>query len=192
MRKVKYFVANSLDGFIARPDGAVDWLFMDGTDYGMSGFFKSIDTMLLGRKTYEFALAHTGSSKSKTAKSGSSKSKPVKSKNPFAGFSTYVFSRTLKDAPDYGATLVSENAGEFVRELKKQEGKDIWLMGGGGLARSLFAEGVVDEIGLNIHPLLLGAGLPLFPEIGRQIDLELLDCKAHKNGCVQVSYRVKS
>lgn len=187
MRKVKYFVANSLDGLIARPDGAVDWLFMDGTDYGMSEFFKSIDAMLLGRKTYEFALKYQKSSKSK-----SSKSRTAKSKNIFGGISSYVFSRTLKDTPDDGAAIVSENAGEFVRELKRREGKDIWLMGGGELARSLFAENVVDEISLTIHPLLLGAGIPLFPEIGRQIDLELLNCKAHKNGCVQVSYRVKS
>jgi dihydrofolate reductase len=184
MRKVKYFVANSLDNFIARPDGAVDWLFMDG-DYGMREFFASIDTMLLGRKTYEFSLAHAPKPKRKSKKAeGKRKSK--------SRMRSYVFSRTLKESADDSFELVSEDAGRFVRSLKEQEGKDIWLMGGGELARSLFAEGVVDEIALCVHPVLLGSGIQLFPEIGRQIDLELLDCKTHKNGCVQVSYRVKN
>jgi dihydrofolate reductase len=185
MRKVKYFVASSLDGFIARADGSVDWLFMDNTDYGMKDFFKSIDAMLLGRKTYEFALAHSPQPKRKSKKAEGKRSSET-------GMRSYVFSRTIKQAPDDGALIVSENAGEFVRNLKAQAGKDIWLMGGGSLARSLFAENLVDEINLNIHPILLGSGIPLFPETGKQLDLERLDCKAHENGCVQVAYRVKN
>jgi dihydrofolate reductase len=186
MRKVKYFVANSLDDFIARPDGAVDWLLMDG-DYGMSEFFASIDTVLLGRKTYEFALRHSPKPKRK------SKSKKREGKGASdAGMRSYVFSRTLKNEDDENLNIVSENAGEFVRNLKAEAGKDIWLMGGGELAGSLFAENLVDEIGLNVHPILLGSGIQLFPEIGKQIDLELLDCRAHKNGCVQLTYGVKS
>ena len=186
MRKVKYFVANTLDGFIARADGSVDWLFMDGTDYGMSEFFKSIDAVLLGRKTYEFALSHSPQPKSKSRKAKGKRSSAE------AGMKSYVFSRTMKNAPDEGVEIISENAGEFVRSLKLKAGKDIWLMGGGSLARSLLAEGVVDEIGLNIHPILLGSGIQLFPEIGKQLDLELTDCKAHKNGCVQLAYQVKN
>lgn len=186
MRKVKYFVANSLDNFIARPDGSVDWLLMDGTDYGMGEFFKSIDAVLLGRKTYEFALSHSPRPKPK------GKSKQARNKTSSGdGMRSYVFSRTMKGAPDEGVEIISEHAGEFVRQLKSSAGKDIWLMGGGELARSLLAENVVDEIGLNIHPVLLGRGLPLFSEIGKQIDLELADCKAHKNGCVQVTYHVR-
>lgn len=181
MRNVKYFVANSLDNFIARPDGAVDWLFMDGTDYGMGEFFKTIDTVLLGRKTYDHAL-----------KGKSSKGKKSKSKNSFMGMRSYVFSRTMKTAADDGVTIISEHAGEFVQNLKNEAGKDIWLMGGGELASSLFAEKLVDEIDLTIQPILLGRGIPLFPDIGKQIDLELLHSKAHKNGCVQVAYRVKN
>jgi dihydrofolate reductase len=181
MRKVKYFVANSLDNYIARRDGGVDWLFMDGTDYGMNEFFGSIDAVLLGRKTYEFALSQNPQPKKKNKKTKSD-----------SGMKSYVFSRTLKDMPEEDAILVSENAGEFVRNLKKEAGRDIWLMGGGDLVASLLAENVVDEISLNIHPLLLGSGIPLFPEFGKQLDLELLACKAHKNGCVQVTYRVKN
>lgn len=185
MRKVKYSVANSLDDFIARQDGAVDWLFMDG-DYGMREFFASIDTVLLGRKTYEFALSHSP----KPRKSRSKKGKGQRASG--WGMKSYVFSRTMKKAADEGVSIISENAGEFVRNLKAEAGKDIWLMGGGELARSLFAENLVDEISLAIHPVLLGSGIPLFPDIGKQIDLELIDCKTHKNGVVQVAYRVKN
>ncbi|HEX9654385.1 MAG TPA: dihydrofolate reductase family protein, partial [bacterium] len=140
--------------------------------------------VLLGRKTYEFAAGQTGAK---------GKGKKSKGKTSFgSGMKSYVFSRTLKNAADDNVHIVSENAGQFVRTLKKAAGKDIWLMGGGDLARSLLAEGVVDEISLAVHPVLLGSGLPLFPEIGKQVDLELVECKAHPNGVVQVVYRVKN
>lgn len=183
MRKVKYFVANSLDNFIALPDGGVDWLFNDGTDYGMTEFFQSIDCMLLGRKTFEIATRHSAPKR---------KSKKAK-QNPSGawGMKSYVFSRTIKAGPEDDFTVVSENAGEAVRKLKSASGKDIWLMGGGELAGSLLDEGVVDEISLNIHPILLGQGIPLFGNLSTQVNLELLSSKTHKNGCVQVAYRVK-
>ena len=150
MRKVKYFVANSLDNFIARKDGSVDWLLMDG-DYGMGEFFASIDAVLLGRKTYEFAMGHSASRR---------KSKKPKSKRASkSSMQSYVFSRTLQADKEDDVTIVSDHAAEFVRHLKNQTGKDIWLMGGGDLASSLFAERLVDEIGLNIHPVLLGSGI---------------------------------
>lgn len=183
MRKVKYFVANSLDNFIARPDGAVDWLINDGTDYGMSQFFKSIDCLLFGRKTFDVATGQTTRQR---------KSKKAKRKtNVGGGMKTYVFSRTIKAEPDDDFTVISKNAGEFVRKLKEEAGKDIWLMGGGDLAGSLLNEGVVDEINLNIHPILLGQGIPLFGNLSTQRNLEVFAYKAHKNGCVQVDYRVK-
>jgi dihydrofolate reductase len=105
---------------------------------------------------------------------------------------TFVFSRTLPEDPGGGITLVREDAAEFVRGLKGQDGKDICLMGGGELARSLFEAGLIDEIGFNIHPVLLGAGIPLFHPMSRQIDLELLECRPFKNGCVYVLYRIKA
>lgn len=186
MRKVKYSVASSLDGFIARPDGAVDWLMMDG-DYGMNEFFKSLDAALYGRKTYEFALSHSPKPKRK------GKGKKAKGEaSSDSGMKSYVFSRTMKEAPNEGVQIISENAGDFVRNLKRQVGKDIWLMGGGELARSLLAEGVVDEISSAVHPVLLGSGIPLFPEIGKQIGLELIQCTPHPNGVVQVTYHVKN
>lgn len=182
MRKVKYLVANSLDNFIARPEGGVEWLFNDGTDYGMAEFFRSIDCMLLGRKTYEVAIGHNQPQR---------KSRKIKKKASFSGgMESYVFSRTLKAGPGDDFKVVSENAGAFVRKLKSDPGKDIWLMGGGELAGSLLTEGVVDELSLNIHPVLLGRGIPLFQGLNLQLNLELLFTKAHPNGCVQVEYQV--
>ena len=174
MRKVKYFVANSLDNFIARRDGAVDWLmWSDEAAAVMKDYWSKIDTILMGRKTYEVGLAL-------------SKGK----KNPYSNIKTYVFSRTLKEAED--VEIVSENAVEFVRDLKARDGKEICLMGGGDFAKTLFEAGLIDEIGFNIHPVLLGQGIPLFLEMNRQIDLELIDSQKFKNGCVLVTYRVKN
>ena len=174
MRKVTFGVANSLDNFIARKDGAVDWLmWSDEAASVMKDFWKKIDTILMGRKTYEIALTHTKGKK-----------------NPYPGIKTYVFSRTLKTGED--VEMITENAAEFVRDLKNKEGKEICLMGGGDFARSLFEAGLIDEIGFNIHPVLLGTGIPLFLEMNRQIDLELIESKPFKKGCVLVSYRVKN
>jgi dihydrofolate reductase len=178
MRQVKYAVANSLDNFIARADGGADWIVMD--DEMMQEFpklFASFDTMLMGRKTYDLAL--TQSSETGQGDSG------------FMGMKTYVFSRTLAEKPDADVRIVSENAGDCVRNLKNESGKDIWLMGGGDLAASLFKENLIDEISLTIHPVLLGSGVPLLPGIDRQVDLQRLDCKTYKNGLVSLTYRVK-
>ena len=105
------------------------------------------------------------------------------------GITTYVFSRTL-DRVDYGAHLVRDDAGEFVRRLKEQSGKGICVMGGGELAQSLFAAGVIDEVGLNVHPILLGSGVPFFRDAGRRISLVLTESKVIDGGCVLSIYRV--
>ena len=173
MRKVTFGGANSLDNYLARPDHAVDWLLWgDEAAAVMADYWKTIDTILMGRKTYEVAV-----------RGGQGAGYP--------GMKTYVFSRTLKEGTDGGVTVVSGDAAAFVRELKKQDGKDICLMGGGELARSLFEAGLIDEVGFNIHPVLLGSGIPLFHPMSRQIDLELLECRPFHNGCVYVRYRVK-
>ena len=173
MRRLTFGGANSLDNYLARADHAVDWLLWGDEAAGiMADFWKTIDTVLMGRKTYEVAM-----------RSGQGDGYP--------GVKCYVFSRTLPENPAAGVTLVRDDAAEFVRRLKGQEGKDICLMGGGELARSLLEAGLIDEIGFNIHPVLLGAGIPLFHPMNRQIDLELLECRPFKNGCVYVIYRVK-
>jgi dihydrofolate reductase len=175
MRKVTFGGANSFDNFIARKDDAVDWLlWSDEAASVMTEYWKTIDTVIMGRKTYEVALKHSKGDG-----------------NPYSGVKSYVFSRTMKKGADKNVEIISEDAAGFVQKLKHQEGKDICVMGGGELAKSLFEADLIDEIGFNIHPVLLGAGIPLFHEMNHQIDLELLDCKTFKNGCVCVSYRVK-
>jgi len=172
VRKVTFGVGNSLDNFIARTDHAVDWLRWDKEVAAVSAaFWKTIDTVVMGRKTYEVALASGTTS--------------------YPGVKNYVFSRTLRESPDEKVAIISEDAAEFVRKLKKRKGKGICVMGGGELAKSLFEADLIDEIGLNIHPVLLGSGIPLFLPMNRQVDLELLECKMFANGCVLTRYRVK-
>lgn len=178
MRKVVYSLTNSLDNFIARLDGGYDWIQMG--DEMMNEFPKLIepfDTVLMGRKSYDAAYGQSQDSSQNEA--------------GIMGMKTYVFSRTIKESPHPGVEVISGNAGEFVRALKNESGKDIWLWGGGILAASLLNEGLVDEIGLAIQPVLLGSGIPLFPEIGKQVDLQLLECRRFENGLVIVSYKVK-
>jgi dihydrofolate reductase len=172
MRKVTFGVANSLDNFIAREDHAVDWLVWDDEVAAISAeFWKTIDTVVMGRKTYEVML-----------KSGTTS---------YPGVKNYVFSRTMKESPDEKVEIIEADVAEFTRELKTREGKGICVMGGGELAKSLFEARLIDEVGLNIQPVLLGRGIPLFYEMSQQIDLELLSCKPLKNGGVSVLYRVK-
>ena len=173
MRTVTFGGAISLDNYLARPDDGVDWLmWSDEAAAVMADYWKTIDTVLMGRKTYEVAL-----------RSGHGGGGPR--------MATYIFSRTLPAGPNGSVTIISADVADFVRELKGQAGKDICLMGGGELARPLFEAGLIDEIGFNIHPVLLGSGIPVFHPMSRQIDLELRECRAFKNGCVLVRYRVK-
>jgi dihydrofolate reductase len=172
MRKVKYTVASSLDNFIAREDGSVDWLIMQGEHMEeFAEYSRAFDTVLMGRKTYEMAVSH--------------------GMTAYPGMQNYVFSRTLKESPDTRVTIISKNASEFVTELKNENGRDIMLVGGGELAASLLSENLIDEIVLNVHPVLLGSGIPLFAEVNRQIDLELIGKKIYKNGLIMPFYRVK-
>ena len=175
MRKVTFGGACSLDNFFARKDDSVDWLLWT-KEVGelMRTYWNTIDTVLMGRRTYEVA------------------SKSSRGAGGYPGVKTYVFSRTLKKRSSKKLTFVSEDAVSFVRRLKEEEGKDICLMGGGVLAKPLFEAGLIDEVGLNIHPVLLGSGIPLFYEMPHQIDLELVRCQELSNGCVVVTYRTKT
>ena len=175
MRKVIFGGANSLDNFIARKDDAVDWLLWSKeVPQIMKEMWKTIDTVVMGRKTYEVSLRMGGGS------------------GGYSGVKTYVFSRTLKKRNTKKLFFVAEEAADFVRRLKEEEeGKDICVLGGGVLAKSLFEADLIDEIGFNIHPVLLGSGVPLFYEMSRQIDLELKECRQLSNGCVLLTYKVK-
>jgi dihydrofolate reductase len=184
MRKVTLGLANSLDNYIARKDGGFDWIHWSKEVAEISAkFMKTVDALLIGRKTYEGMLAYGQTS--------------------YPGAKNYVFSRSKKkrDAlkksllakkkADRNVEVVSADAAKFVHELKHKQGKGIVIFGGGELAKSLFEADLIDEIVLNIHPVLLGSGIPLFHEMKKQIDLELLDCKILKGGYLAVTYRVK-
>ncbi len=175
MRKVTFHVANSLDNYIARKDGAIDWILSgEEAASAMTDFWKNIDAVVIGRQTYDPVL---------------------KNDTPFPtypGVKNYVLSRALEEGSDRNVEIIREDAAEFVRKLKNQEGKDIFVMGGGLLAKPLFEANLIDEVGVNIHPVLLGSGIPLFHEMSHQIDLELIECTTFKNGCVSATYRVKS
>lgn len=174
MRTVTYGAACSLDGFIAGKNGEIDWLhFSPDVTAIMNKYWASFDTILMGRKTWDAAAAMS------------------KGANPYGSMPTYVFSRTLKSSPNPGVELMSGDAAGFVNALKRKKGKGICVMGGGDFARSLFEGGAIDEVGLNIHPVLLGAGAPLFLDAGRRIKLELLESRVLHGGCVLANYRVK-
>jgi dihydrofolate reductase len=184
MRKVTLGLANSLDNYIARKDGGYDWLHWNDEVAEISAkFMKTIDTLLIGRKTYEVMLAAGQTS--------------------YPGAKNFVFTRSKKKVaeltralgarkkPDKNVQVVSGDAGPFVKKLKQQKGKGIVVFGGGELAKTLFEADLIDEIVLNIQPVLLGSGIPLFHEMSKQIDLKLLNCRPLKDGGVAVTYRVK-
>jgi dihydrofolate reductase len=179
MRKVTFGGANSLDNFIAREDGGVDWLLWSN-DAGqiMQKFWTNVDCIVMGRKTYDISKAMDPTGE--------------KVKSIHGSIKTYVFSRTLKPGERDGVEIVAEDAGKFVKKLKKQKGKEICVMGGGELGTALLEAGVVDEIGFNIHPVLLGSGVPLFHKMKKQIDLELIEARPIQKDCVYVLYRVKN
>ncbi len=175
MRKVTFGGANSVDNYLARPDHAVDWLLWgDEAAEVMADYWKGVDTVLMGRKTFEVALRMAGGGGA-----------------AYPGVECYVFSRTMEEDRVEGATIVHDDAAGFVEDLKRRDGQGICVMGGGQLAKSLFEADLIDEIGFNIHPVLLGAGIPLFHPMSRQVDLELMECRPFENGCVYVTYRVK-
>lgn len=172
MRKVILGLAVSLDGFIEGPNGEYDWCFTD-QDYGMSDFFKGVDALFIGRKSYELLLTNEGNDVSWMPK-----------------MKEYVFSNTLKEVRE-GSTLVSGDIGGQVKEIKTGEGKNIWLFGGALLTAALMNEGLVDELWLSVHPILLGSGKPLFNGINGRVHLTLTDTKTYDSGLVSLKYTIK-
>lgn len=189
MFKLKYFVACTVDRFIARKDGSFDFFLAEGehvadllTNFpetipvhfrdklGITAENQHFDTVLMGRKTYEVGV-----------KEGIT--------NPYPQMKQYLFSRSLKESPDPAVELVSSDPVAFVRELKQRPGKDIWLCGGGDLASVLFP--ALDEMILKVHPFLLGSGIPLFSAAIHLTSLELLESKVYNNGFMLLHYRLK-
>lgn len=170
MRKVILAVAVSLDGFIEGPNGEYDWCFTE-PDYNLKEFFDRIDTIFVGRKTYEMSSEMEGGPPG------------------FPKFKEYIFSNTLHNVKKR-ATLINRDIKTEVENIKKEKGKDIWLFGGAGLTTSLMNLGLVDELSLAVYPILLGAGKPLFSNIKDSIKLELVDTKTYSTGLISLTYKV--
>ncbi len=166
MRRVRFSVAMSVDGFLAGPNGEHDWIVMD-SDIDFNALMNSFDTVLLGRKTYEATRSQGGG---------------------IPGVRSYVFSRTLRqeDCPD---AHVSTDPAATVEELRKTDGKDIWLFGGGELFRTFLGLGLVDSVELTVIPVLLGSGIPLIPELAQNAKLKLRSHRVYpKTGTVTLEY----
>ncbi len=176
-RKIIVYIATSADGYIARADGSVDWLNRPrpAGNYGMGAFLGSIDTILWGRKTYDQALAMTG---------GKGVGFGPKVKN-------YVFSHRSPDSPARDVEFVNEPIGAFARRLRAEPGKDIWMMGGGGLIASFLDAGEIDEFSIHVIPIFIGEGIPLIQPRHRLIPLELRSVRHFSDGVVHLNYAVR-
>src|SRR5262249_47608773 len=173
MRRVRYQVAASLDGFIAGSKGEADWIVMD-PDIDFQALYDQFDACLIGRRTYE-GMAR-------------GKKKP----GAMPGMKTFVFSHTLKQKDYPKVTIVGHNTEETLTSLRAASGKDIWLFGGGLLFRSLLEAGLVDTVEVAVMPVLLGGGIPLLPPPAKQAKLKLTGHKLYKKtGIVLVQYAVK-
>jgi len=169
-RRVRYQVAVSLDGFIAGPNGEYDWIVMDPS-IDFAALYKEFDTVVMGRKTYEVAIAQ--------GETGAMPGKDV-----------VVFSRTLPAATYPGVRILNDDPRQIVAALKKKPGRDIWLFGGGKLFRSLLDAGLVDTVEVAVMPVLIGDGIPLLPP-GGATELVLADHKIlPASGIVALAYSV--
>lgn len=171
MRRIRYGVAASLDGFIAGPNGEVDWITLD-PEVDFAEIWAQFDTLLMGRRTYEVAVHRLGEA-------------------AFAGITSVVFSRTLRQEQHPKVKIVPELTREWVTSLKTQIGKDVWLMGGSSLFRSLLDSGYVDRIDVMVIPVVLGAGIPMLPPPYSPTKLKLLSNRVYRSGRLSLAYEVQ-
>ncbi len=174
MRKVILYIATSLDGFIAGPDGNIDWLHdpdfeIPNEDFGYQTFYDSIDTTLMGNATYQQVLGFDV---------------PF----PYEGKTNYVFTRTASQEKDEHVTFISEDIPGFVKQLKEQPGKDIWLVGGGQINSILVEHDLIDQIILSVIPVKLEEGIPLFNDLNMLKKFGLEKSTSYENGFVQMVY----
>ena len=171
MRRIRYRVAASLDGYIAGPNGEFDWITMD-PDIDFSALMDQFDTFIMGRGTFEMMVGQQGSGAT-------------------PGKQTLVISRTLRQQDHPDVTIVADDLEKTLAALKKKPGKDIWLFGGGSLFRSLLALRLVDTIELATIPVLLGGGIPLLPPPSSRAKLKLTGQRIYeKSGIVLLEYAI--
>jgi dihydrofolate reductase len=173
MRRVRYVVAMSLDGYIAGPNGEADWIIMD-PDIDFRALFEQFDTFLLGRRTFEGMGGAGGGGQ--------------------PGVQTIVFSRTLRQQDHPNLTIISEDPEQALADLRAKPGKDIWLFGGGLLFRSLLEARLVDTVEVAVMPVLLGEGISLLPpkSASERFELKLASSRVFKkSGIVSLEYAVE-
>ncbi|HWE84499.1 MAG TPA: dihydrofolate reductase family protein [Terracidiphilus sp.] len=174
-RKFIVHVAISADGFIARADGSVDWLDrpqLKGS-YGMAAFFRSIDTCIMGRKTYEMSV--------KFGMAGG-----------YSGKKNYVLSRTLKKAASAKVSIIRDDVAAFAERLRAEKGSHIWLVGGAELIACFLDAAAVDEFIVHVIPYMIGEGIPLVSPRHRDLPLRLLACRPYADGVVMLRYAIES
>jgi dihydrofolate reductase len=178
-RKIIVFIATSADGYIARPNGDVEWLnrLPDTVDHGMTTFYRTIDTILWGRKTYDWAIAFH---KKAGTKGGIFDTKVA----------NYVFSRKPPKRAMPGVEFVSEPVKAFAQRLRATPGKHIWMMGGGGLIASFLDAGEIDEFDIHVIPTFIGEGIPLIAPRHRDVPLRLRSARKYPDGVVGLRYQV--
>jgi dihydrofolate reductase len=179
-RKIIVYIATSADGYIARPDGDVEWLNRrpDNIDYGIKEFYPTIDTILWGRKTYDWLLDYY--------------KKRRKTKGLFdTKVANYVFSRKPPKRPAAGVEFVSGSVKAFAQRLRATPGKQIWMMGGAGLIASFLDAGEIDEFDIHVIPVFIGAGIPLVAPRHRDVPLRLRSCQKFPDGVVRLRYDVE-
>ncbi len=174
-REIIAYIAISADGYVARPDGDVGWLDRPRPkgNYGMGEFFKTIDTILWGRKTY-----------SKGLEMG------MKASGFGPGIKNYVFSRHPRKSAEPAFQFVNEPIKPFAERLRAQRGKNIWMMGGGEIIGAFLDEGEIDEFSIHVIPVMIGEGIPLVQPRHRTIPLKLLSTRKFPDGVVHLNYRV--
>jgi dihydrofolate reductase len=179
-RRIIVYIATSADGYIARPDGDVEWLNRRPrtVDYGMREFYSTIDTILWGRKTYDWLLKYY---KEKGRTKGLFDTK----------FANYVFSRNPPKRAAPGVEFVSEPVRAFARRLRARSGKQIWMMGGGELIASFLDAGEIDEFDIHVIPVFIGKGIPLVAPRHRDVPLRLLASRKYPDGVVRLRYEVR-
>lgn len=172
-RKLVLFIASSLDGYIATENNTLEWLFnVEGEgDNGYSEFYQKVDTILMGRKTYDWVIEN------------------VTGEFPYANKECYVFTRT-SFANHENVKFINEDVIDFTNKLQKKEGKNIWLVGGGELIYSFIKEKLIDELIITIAPVLIGRGIPLFKQGDFELNLSLIRTR-NFNQFVELHYKVK-